>query len=800
MAVANVRELVLCYHCGETCDDSIIFNQKAFCCQGCKTVYEILDQSQLCDYYNLNNAPGIKSIKASSQEKFAYLDDADVTEKLISFSEGSISRVIFYVPQIHCSSCIYLLENLYRIKDGVNKSIVNFAKREVDITFNNTTLSLRQVAEALATIGYEPYINLNDIDRVEKVNHLQRYYIKIGIAFFCFGNIMLLSFPEYLGINTVNDSLLRGVLGYLNFALALPVIFYCSREFFSSAWASLKQRTLNMDFPIALGILVMFIRSTYEVFSHTGAGYFDTLASLVLLMLIGRLFQNKTYDVLSFERDYKSYFPVAVSVIANGVESTKPLTKIQTGDKLIIRNKELIPADAILIKGNAAIDYSFVTGEAELINKKSGDLIYAGGKHEGGTIEIEVLKPVSQSFLTQLWNDDAFKKAENQNVTTLATQVSRWFTPVVLFISFAAAAYWLPTDLHKALNAFTSVLIITCPCALALSSPFTLGNVLRILGNNKIYLKNALVIEKLASIKTVVFDKTGTLTYSKGDSITFHGTALADEQEQLIRSLVYHSTHPLSRKVSAALSKWPVLIVSEFKETEGAGISGSVNGHKLRVGSKRYLGWETETVGSTTGSNVFIEIDGQYLGYYTIANEYRTGFSEAIEKLKAKYKLYVLSGDNDAGKAYLANYIPESNLVFHQQPADKLNFIRTLQTNGNEVLMLGDGLNDAGAFKQANVGIALSDDVNNFSPACDGIIDASQFKNIPALLQYAHDSVSIIKLSFVISLLYNIAGIYLAVQGTMSPIVAAIIMPLSSVSIILFTTLSSYLTASRRGF
>ena len=368
----------------------------------------------------------------------------------------------------------------------------------------------------------------------------------------------------------------------------------------------------------------------------------------------------------------------------------------------------------------------------------------------------------------------------------------------MLLVAFGAAAYWLPIDVHKALNAFTSVLIITCPCALALSSPFTLGNVLRILGNSKVYLKNAFVIEKLAQVKSIVFDKTGTLTYNKGENITYTGTALSPMQYQLVKSVVYHSTHPLSRKLSTFLSEHQLIPVDSFAEIEGAGIQAKVAGHSVRIGSAKFLG--VATYGPVPGSSVYVQINGEVLGNFTIINKYRAGFVQLIDTLKAKFKLYVLSGDNDSAKEYLAGYIPAEHLVFHQQPADKLNFIKQLQADGTHVLMLGDGLNDAGAFRQADVGLALSDDVNNFSPACDGIIDAEQFENIATIISYAHDSINIIKASFVISILYNLLGIYLAVQGTMSPIVAAIIMPISSVTIILFTTAGSYLAAKRRGF
>ncbi len=792
--------ITLCYHCGASCNGHIVASSKEFCCQGCKAVYEILNSNELGDFYNLNNKPGV-SLKNVVSTRFDYLDDELVKRRLIKFSNTDSSKVTLYIPKMHCSSCIYLLENLHRINPAIMASHVNFGKREVSITFNHQNISLRQVAEQLGAIGYEPLIQLDSLNSPPAHNPLRTYYIKTGVAFFAFGNIMLLSFPEYLGLDALNESTFYSFFGYVNFALALPVMFYCASEFFSSAYHALKQRTLNMDVPIVLGIVAMYARSSYEVFSHTGAGYFDTLASLILLMLIGRLFQNKTYDSLSFERDYQSYFPVAVTVVNNGIEQQIPLIKLRTHGHILVRNMELIPADTILLKGNANIDYSFVTGEATPIPKKAGDMIYAGGKQVGGVIELEVIKEVSQSYLTQLWNDAAFDKTQQKNISTLATQVSRWFTPAIILVATAAMLFWWNRDLHRALNAFTSVLIIACPCALALSSPFTLGNVLRLLGRNKIYLKNALAIEKLAQVNAIVFDKTGTLTNTKHAKIDFvnpneQPVQLSIEDLKLVKSLVYHSSHPLSKKINELLNDYSRYNTEDFKESEGRGIEGWINEHHVKIGSKKYIYGEHYPGANAESdfrhaSKVYVCIDGDVRGFFMVKNEYRKGFSNLISGLLKKQQVFILSGDNDAERNFLKQYLPESNLQFNRTPGGKLQFIKEQQLKGAQVMMVGDGLNDAGALKQANVGMVISDDVNNFSPACDAIVDASQFENISRLLLVARNSMKVIKLSFAISLLYNCVGIYFAAQGTMSPIVAAILMPLSSVTIIAFTTLSS---------
>jgi P-type Cu+ transporter len=799
MSKVESKQISKCYHCGEDCVDSTIyFDKKEFCCEGCKTVYDLLSENNLCEYYDLNSKPGTSLKTGARQNKFDYLDDPQVQQQIIRFSDGGISTCVFYVPQIHCSSCIYLLENLYRLKDGILRSNVNFQKRDVAITFDNKKVSLRDVVETMSLIGYEPKISLDDLEHKEKSSHLSRYYLKIGIAFFAFGNMMLLSFPEYFGVSALAESSYRQFFGYLNFALALPVTFYCASEFFISAWNGIRHKVSNMDIPIALGIAVMFLRSSYEIFFTGGAGYFDTLGSLVLLMLIGRLFQNKSYDSMSFERDYKSYFPVSVTIITDELEKNIPLSKLKVGETTLIRNEELIPADSVLLSKEADIDYSFVTGESRPVHKVKGDSIFAGGKLVGASANFIITKEVSHSYLTQLWNDETFDKDSDKTITTLATKVSRYFTPTVILISIVAFAYWSNADMNKAINAFTSMLIITCPCALALSSPFTFGNVIRILGRNKIYLKGAVVVEKIANISAIVFDKTGTITDTKKSFVAYTGKALSKYEHGLIKSLVRHSSHPLSKKVYNYLPETIIIHTKDFREVMGKGIEGWIDEVHVKVGSASFIGIENHSKGDLA-SVVHVSFNKEYLGYFSVRNVYRSGFESVITAVRNKFNVFILSGDNASERGFLSKHIDEHQLVFDQSPTDKLNFIKRKQSEGISVMMIGDGLNDAGALKQADVGISISDDVNNFSPACDAIIDASEFNNIPKLIDFTLKAKNIVFISFGISIAYNLVGTYFAVQGTMSPLVAAILMPISSVTILLFTTLSTIFIGRRIG-
>ncbi len=284
---------------------------------------------------------------------------------------------------------------------------VHFLKKEVNITFCHSSLSLRSLVELLQSVGYTPDISLATSAK-PKPNKRNNLILKIAIAGFCFGNVMLLSLPDYLDADFSLSPTYRTFFSYLTLLLSLPVFFYSASSYFSGAIKGLRHRLLTLDVPIVLGLLTLFGRSSYEVFTQTGTGYFDSLTGLVFFLLIGKWYQNKTYQALSYDRDYASYFPIAVTRLVNQQEVTTPLKDIQVGDQLLIRHQELIPADAILLRGEARIDYSFVTGESEPVEKVSGDYLYAGGKQQGGPLTIELRKPVANSYLTDLWNQDVF--------------------------------------------------------------------------------------------------------------------------------------------------------------------------------------------------------------------------------------------------------------------------------------------------------------------------------------------------------------------------------------------------------
>ncbi|MEE9349471.1 MAG: heavy metal translocating P-type ATPase metal-binding domain-containing protein [Flavobacteriaceae bacterium] len=783
-----------CYHCGLDCpNDQYIINEKKFCCNGCKTVFEILNQNELGCYYDFEQNPG--TIPNEIKEKYNYLDTPEIAEKLLEFNDDETSVVQFYTPSMHCSSCIWVLENLSKIHKGIVASSVNFPKKEIRITFKNQKISLKKVVELISSIGYEPYISLEDAESGKHKSNKTLIY-QIAIAGFSFGNVMLLSFPEYFQNDGFWLEKYKHLFRFLMFLFSLPVVFYSAKDYFISAYKGIKHKMLNIDVPIALGISVLFIRSTIEVLFDIGSGFFDSLTGLVFFLLLGRIFQQRTYNYLSFERDYKSYFPIAVTLIKDGQESSIEVYKIKEGDRLLIRNEELIPVDGILIKGNVNIDYSFVTGESVPVSKKSGDKLFAGGKQLSGAIEMDVLQSVQQSYLTQLWSNDAFKKDSNFGIKNLVDSLSKYFTYIILAIAFIAGLYWYFTDKSLVFHVVSSVLIIACPCALALSAPFALGNMLRIFGRRKFYLKNADGIEQSAKIDTIIFDKTGTITTNKNTNISFEGITLTMEELNCIKSLIRSSNHPLNRMLYDFLPKSKEKTISHFNELLGKGIVGEVDNKQIILGSSTFLKAPLSHKNETA---IYIEIDGILKGRFIFKNAYRTGLNTVFNKLSKNYNLIILSGDNEGEKNYLQKNLPKgTQFVFNQKPKEKLAYIKELQDKGSNVMMIGDGLNDAGALAQSNFGIAISENTNVFSPACDAILDAKHFNKLPHFLNLTKQTIKIIKASFALSFLYNIIGMYFAVTGQLSPIIAAILMPLSSISVVIFVTILTNLISNKK--
>ena len=913
-----------CYHCGTPVRGARhALGEKSFCCAGCRAVFELLTAGGLTDFYRLGWAAGVRVKTSPAALALQYLDDPSVRRRLVDYADDRTTHVTFRVPAMHCIACVWLLENLFRLNPGIGRSRVNFPRKEVSLTFENSRVTLAGVVALLTRLRYEPDLKLSDLEERSRKRVSRRLWLQLGVAGFAFGNIMLLSISSYFGLDAFSGPGLKKLFGLLSFALALPVLLYSASDYWRAAWLAWRRRQLTIEVPIAVGIVALAARSTVEVFAGRGAGYFDSLAGLVFFLLCGKWFQQKTYDRLAFDRDYKSFFPLAVTRKSEHEEEQVALSQLRVGDRLAIRNGEIIPADSVLQSGSTTVDYSFVTGESEPVAKIAGDHLFAGGRLIGPAVEIETVKAVSQSYLASLWNQQAFQNKQAPQLDTLTNRYSRRFTKIVIAIALGAAAFWGFRDPARSLPSFTAVLIVACPCALALAAPFSVGAAQRVLARRNIFLKNASIIESLARVNAVVFDKTGTLTACGAGRVEFWGEPLGEAERKWGQCMAKASHHPAAVRIADDLAaartakeeagriaedlaaartaekaavriaedlaaartaekaavriaedlaaartakeeagriaedlaaartaekaavriaedlaaartaeKGAVQIaedaaartaekeagrtakgeagrideeadgwrgevaegewlpaVRSFSETPGCGMEGVVEGREILMGSAAWLtsrGVAVPALEGVTGTTVYLAIDGVYRGVYVLTSALRPRTETLLRRLGTRCELALLSGDNEKERERFTGLFPSARLHFNQSPLHKLEFIRNLEAPGRCVMMVGDGLNDAGALQQSDVGVAVVENIGAFSPASDVIMSAKMVTSLHEVLHFARSTIGIVRLSIAISAVYNVIGISLAACGMLSPVVCAILMPISSVSVVVF--------------
>lgn len=782
----------ICIHCGDVCrDDTVVRDDKYFCCSGCLFVYEILHDTDTQKDYDISKLKYIKP-KALTPGEYDFLNTADIKEKIIQYSINGRTRVIFRLPNIYCSACVWLLENIGRMDSGIIESKVNFLKKEISILYMEELTDLRQIASLLASIGYKPQLNFADLGSEKKEKSDKSLLIKVGVAGFCFANIMLFALPEYLAKGMLEPDI-KTYLRFLSLIASLPVL-YAASDYFRSAWMSFKVRILSIDVPLSLGILALFLRSFYEVVTMTGSGYSDSLSGLVFFLLLGKVFQKKTFYQLSFERDYKSYFPLSVIKKKGSKEEFIPLNDVKSGDILLIRNSEIIPADSMLLGSETLLDYSFLTGESTPTFVKTGDKIFSGAKNIGTGVEVKVVRDFQQSYMTEIWGSQNVKKKELTGNSLISNKMAKYFTVFVLIVSFAGFLWWLPKDINIAMNVFVSILIVACPCALALSTPFSYGTALRIFSKYNFFLKSDNVVEELTRIDEIIFDKTGTLTEAENSVLSYQGRKLTQLEKDIVRSVARNSTHPYSRLIFTELeTSDDKLLIEKYSEIFGQGIEAKLGETIFRLGKKSFVSKEEESdfLSDISGeSAVHIAFNGVYTGFFSIKSDYRTGIFDSLNKLSDEYRITILSGDSEKEKPFLEKHLKEGfNYNFNQSPADKLYYIQNIQNENKRVLMAGDGLNDSGALLQSDVGIAVSDNTANFTPGSDAILLADKLTMLPDFISLAKKSVETAYFSYGLSILYNLIGFGFAFTGNLSPVVAAILMPISSISVVLFAVL-----------
>ena len=731
---------------------------------------------------------------AQDHNPYLALDDVSLYAHVYKHVSEHTAVAELILPTVHCASCVRTLETWPSLQKGLIDVKIDFSQQRGTFRFDPSEVKLSTLAHLLEGMGFPPDMSLASAETVTKGRspHERKALRQLAVAGFVSGNTMLFALPEYFGLSPQDDLSLfiRGITALLS----IPLVLVSSEPFFVSAWGALKNRTTNMDVPIALGIVALFVKSHFDVWTGYGPGYFDSLAGLLFFLLIGRWFQSRTFAALHFERDYKSFFPFSAWVIENGKEVAKPLESLQKGNLLRVRHGELIPVDGKVIEGISAIDTAFITGESQPEDVFVGDDVPAGAKVAGGALTIEVTRALDQRYLTSLWSEDT--DGHRPIWTALTDRLGRSFTGVVLGLSAVSALVWAFIDPSRIVLVVTSILIVACPCALALSVPFSLGNTVRWLGRHGAFVKSTLTVERLAKVNAWIFDKTGTLTVSGVHDWDIPREWPAETTNALV-SLANQSAHPLSRSLVqfGELHQWKhSLKVQEFQEELGRGLQGLIEKKKYTLGSPSFC---QQNMDEAPAHALGAMVDGQFLGYMVPKGSFREGLAQGMQQLSPA-PLAVLTGDSAGEEDALRQHVSEkADIRFRQKPEEKKVFVANWQSKGYTVAMVGDGLNDAGALSQSDVGITVAEDAMHFAPACDILLRANALPSLHKHQLLAQAGVRAVRLSMIMSLAYNITGLTWAVRGALTPEVSAILMPISSLSVVAFTTLYTRRAAAK---
>jgi len=777
-----------CSHCkDELIPSNIIENERGdlFCCHGCLGVYNLVHELGIEEFYQLDDNAGL-SLRNHQSKDYQFLQNEVMLTRLSHRKKGDhILEYRLFLPAIHCAACVLLLENLPRmLKSGILDAKVHYPRKELILTIDDREVSLHEILPFLDSMGYQ--VSLETITQ-QSTTEQSNTLLNLAIAGFCFGNCMLFSFPEYLTIEL--SSSFERVFRILSLVLATASTLLVSRHYFVSAWRSIQAKILSLHIPVSIGILALYFESVRQVGLNVGQGYSDSLTGFLFFLHIGKYLQEQSLQHLSFDKELKSYFPLSALKVEGNTKVPTPVEDLQTQDRVYLRMGELISFDGVLLSEQAEIDYSFFTGESEAVQVNKGGFAQAGGRIISSSALFEVKLPISKSKIQKFW-----ESLDDQNQSTVIDfQTSAWtnriasvYTPTVLLAAVLNCAYWLSLGkLAVGLETTVAVLIIACPCAISLSLPFTGAAVLSLLRSRGLYLKSVQVLEKVYEIRGLILDKTGTLSESIREMI--FAEEKPDDEDLLgaIRTLALHSTHPISKTVAHNLSSSPLQEVLDVEELVGNGLSGTYLGKRLFLGKRDKLsGDKNKTV---------IEYDSVVYPL-EFREKQRRGLSSFLSGLSKDYPLVLLSGDHGVANPSLEQLIKDHfvEAIFELSPQEKAQKVSEIEKHSGYQLMIGDGLNDAGAMCNATLALSVVEDQASFHPSCDMILEGKYLEDFTRQWQILKGSRYILLVCLLFATFYNIIGLSLAVSANLTPLACAILMPLSSLTILAITLLGTW--------
>ncbi len=804
---------VACSHCSLPVPAGLLVEAKSeqFCCHGCETVYFAIREQGLDRYYNIRSEDNDAGRKPHTTDRsYKEFDDAAFQSRYCRAMPDGTIRTELFLEGVHCAACVWLVERATTDFGSGTRARLDIGRSAAEIIFDPRTTTLSDVARRLDSLGYasHPYRGADARDlRVKEERALMG---RIGVAWAVAGNVMVMAITLYSGFFTDMDADTEQLFRWVSFALTIPSFFWSARVFFVGAWRALKARMLHMDLPIAVGLSAGFIGGTVNVLRGTGEIYFDSVASLIFLLLVGRWLQLRQRRMAGDAAELLySLAPSSARLVQNDQVQEVPVERLAAGDVVEVRAGDTIPTDGVVVFGRSALDASVLTGESRAVDVAEGDRVHAGTLNISALLRIRTEATGEDTRVGRLMQAVAEASRRRAPIVALTDHVIGYFVAVVLVLAAITAALWLWLDQKLALDHAVALLIVTCPCALGLATPLAVTAAVGKAAQRGILVKGGDAMERLAKPGLVLFDKTGTLTEGKIALMQWLGDASV---QPLVAVLEQQSAHPLARAVVGHFGEQPPLAVSAIQQTVGGGLEALVGGHALIVGSPAFVALRVAHVSSEAQAwigqltqqawtPVLVAQDGVVVAAMGFGDPIRPEAAACLRALEAQgMKVGILSGDHPDVVAAVARQlgIPPDRAQGGATPEQKLAKVQAELLNG-PVLMVGDGVNDAAALAAATVGISVHGGAEASLAAADVFLTEAGLDPIVTLITGARRTVRTIRRNIAFSLIYNLIGAGLAMAGLLSPLVAAILMPFSSLTVVSSSFKSRTFDEARKG-